>query len=148
VKASRAATRARIRLLADRHATRVGERLPGLSWDGLALRWLGGSYQRRALRLVGEVEELEYGLLADVHRGVAWHRSPRADALRAANQRLVEWCEQLESFIARSRQAGREAGLRRRVEREIALARRLGLQVRLARVAGLPEALGIPVVVR
>jgi hypothetical protein len=126
----------------------VGERFPGLSCDGLALRWLGGSYQRRALRLVWEVEELEYGLLADVHRGVAWQRSPRAAALRSAHQRLAEWCERLESFAARSRRASGETGLRRRVCREIALARRLGLQVRLARVAGLPEALGIPMVAR
>ncbi len=149
VKISHTAARARVREVADRHAKRVRARFAFLCSDGLALRWLGGSYQRRVLHQVAEIEDLEYGLLADVQRGVAWGRSPRAAALRSAHQRLESWQRRLEAFATRSRQALRtEAGdhSRSRVSREIDVARRLGLSVCLARVAALPVVLGLPVV--
>ena len=97
----------------------------------------------------GAVTWSSAGLLADVQRGVAWDRSPRAAALRSAHRHLESWQRRLEAFATRSRQALRTEACAHpgsRVSREIDVARRLGLSVRLARVAALPVLLRLPVV--
>lgn len=145
VKVSHTPTRARIGWTADRHATRVSRRFSACSREGLALRWLGWSYQRATERALGEVLELEYAYLADLHRGVSRECSTSAERLGAARERVDACQRNLDAFAKRTRIAQPGSAAMEQVAREIEMARRDGLSVRLARAVAWMQAGRAPV---
>lgn len=144
VKASHTPSRARTGWAADRHATRVGRRFTPFSREGLALRWLGWSYQRATERALAKVLELEYALLADLHRGVSQQRSAHAEMLGAALARADACQRSLDAFAMRARSARPGRSASQLVTREIEIARAKGLSVRLARAVRSLHAARVP----
>jgi len=144
VRASHTPSRARTGWAADRHATRVGRRFTPFSREGLALRWLGWSYQRATERALSKVLELEYALLADLHRGVSQQHPGSAEMLAAALEHVRVCQRSLDAFVMRARSAHPGESATQLVAREIEIARAKGLSVRLARAVRCMHAARVP----